>query len=284
MSWTPNFEDFGMSNISTTKTIKKATTIKVDKKRASNIRKAAYKREKLANEENIVKEVVTRGTWKSSITGKEYSSKARAYSAGEAAKRQTGRINLANSAEEEIYNKTTERAKESIELIEKRKEIKEYYKSKGEDINLRNKKQVEIKVLYDQIQHNKEIEKRNKEIEKQLEDDDEWEYDEDEWEEVERPKFVKKVKEMNDIPVYWEDFDGMVIQNPWAWEHGSGSWLYVHGYDYWDLNRLLFDLDVVCNDNHTSREFIEYALSHIPRLCKYVLSEAENGEWHIYFR
>ena len=295
MSWTPNFEDFGISNIPTPSTkkilkggfekaINNVTTIKVGKNRAAKIRKAASARVKITDKENTVKEVKTRGTWKSSITGKEYRSKARAYAAGEAAKRQTGKINLNNPEEEYIYRKATEKAEETKELNKKRKEIRDYYKSKGEKVNLRNKKKGEIKALYEQVQRNKEIEKRNAEIEKQMEYADEFEYDEDEWEEVERPKTVKRTKELNEIPVYWEDFDGKIIQNPWAWEHGSGSWLYVHGYDYWDLNRLLFDLDVVCSDGNSSRMFIEYALANVPRLCKYTLAEAENGEWHIYFK
>lgn len=295
--WSLDFNNMGaMFGEEPAKTESKAVkpSYKINRTRKKELGEMAHKAAKkyFADPEDV-REIKKTGEWYSPVTGKSYRGKSRAISAGKRSQIMTKKYieKNYNEFEKEFLEEKLDKATTTLEYAKKRKELRKWYKELGKsdeevrDIMKRNSDRSKVDELYRSMENYKANPQDFGDDTEEEEVWEEWEnFDEDEWIEVEKPKRVKRTKELNDIPVYWEDFDGMIIQNPWAWEHGSGSWLYIHGYDYWDLNKLLFDLDNISRDNHTSREFIEYALSHIPRLCKYILDEAENGEWHIYYK
>lgn len=71
-----------------------------------------------------------------------------------------------------------------------------------------------------------------------------------------------KKGQQQEIPndITWYDFSGTDVQNPLIWWHESGSWLYAHGYDDWELDHLMEDsgdVDFPYDDyDHTTIDFL----------------------------
>lgn len=231
--------------------------VSVPKKNREVSRKAKAAARKLYKE-NTVKEVKSRGTWKSAVTGKEYRSKARALAAGK-------------RSQEMLRNKRFDNWEERKQYLE---DLEIYIEKFQTQEVKRKKKAAEKKALKEKI---KEIEARNAQYEKALEEFDE--YEEDEWEDAEAE--VTREPYEDELRVYWEDVSHGLIGNPWYYEHGSGSWLYNHGYDSWNLVDLIKRPDESSEDGHTNREFVEQALKDSPYGATYEVYEDENGVPHI---
>lgn len=80
----------------------------------------------------------------------------------------------------------------------------------------------------------------------------------------------------------WLMFSGTPLHNNLVWWHGSGSWLYAHGYDDWDVNELFSDdMDFGYDDyNHTTADFFDVMFS-IPKFSNYELVKDDNGCYRI---
>lgn len=83
----------------------------------------------------------------------------------------------------------------------------------------------------------------------------------------------------------WEMFRRTEVHNEGIWWHDNGSWLYAHGYDYWDTSELLRDdMNFQYDDfYHTTRDFFG-VLFTIPAYVQYELGQDKDGEWHIYHK
>lgn len=197
-----------------------------------------------------------KGMWRSNITGNYYSSREAAMHAGYNAKYRAEHRNYSNPELQAYYEEKLKSRQESYEAQKAKREEKARLK--------------------------KEIEERNARMEQALEEMDEFEYDEDEWETVETTK--EEVKPVEDsIIVYWEDVSHGIIGNPYAWLHDSGSWLYAHGFDAWDLTELIKDpYWRSSSDNHTNLEFVEVALRDSQYGIKYsVYQDLRTNEYSI---
>ena len=84
--------------------------------------------------------------------------------------------------------------------------------------------------------------------------------------------------------ISWYDFTGTEVQNTNIWWHDSGSWLYAHGYDDWDVEELLqYKSDVVKpydDYNHTTVDFFNILFT-TPAFSMYELKE-EDGRHKIF--
>ncbi len=250
MAWTVDFNMFGEQTElqKQLNKVERAERKALSSARKKQIRKRATQARRIIEKENTVKEIVSKGVFKSSITGKTYKHRDEAYKAGERAKERAKNPKYQDEESKKYYQ---EELKKRQEAAEKRAEIKR-------------------------------IKEQNERIEQALEEMDEFEYDEDEWETVETPK--EEVKSVEDsIIVYWEDVSHGIIGNPYAWLHDSGSWLYAHGFDAWDLTELIKDpYWRSSSDNHTNLEFVEVALRDSQYGIKYsVYQDPRTNEYSI---
>ena len=248
MAWTVDFGALGLTELEKQiNKVERAEKKTLTKARKKQLRKKATQARKILEKENTVKEIVSKGMFKSSITGKLYRHKDEAYRAGERAKERARKPLYKDEASKQFYN---EELKKRQEAAEKRAEIRR-------------------------------IEEDNKRYEQHLDEMDEWEpVDEGEWEEVQNHA-DDKPQVTEDIYCYWDDVKHGLIGNPWYYLHTSGSWLYVNGYDDWNLTKLMDNPYWTSEDGHTNRDFVEQALKDSPLGMQYEVVEDDNGNPYI---
>lgn len=104
--------------------------------------------------------------------------------------------------------------------------------------------------------------------------------------EREAEKYNKRLEsyEKGRIPkvITWSMFQGTELQNNQIWWHDSGSWLYAHGYDDWNLSELLQDDMFYTYDdyNHTTSDFFD-VLAILPKFSNYELAQNAYGEYRL---
>lgn len=212
------------------------------------------------------------GKYRSNITRRLYDTKEEAIRAGKISQSWARRRSENSSG---IYEEAFEKKEKQIEfnndLASARKEYKEEAKANGMDKDT-------IKLVLKALGRNPEMIRAAAEnLGVELEEDD---YDEDEWEEAEISVSSREQKEVtDDLWVYWEQVSHGLIGNSYYYLHRSGSWLYNHGYDGWNLTSLIKDPYTESEDGHTNLDFIEQALkdSGLP----YEIAYDENEEPYI---
>lgn len=255
MAWTVDFGMFGEETElqKQLNKVERAERKALSSARKKQIRKRATQARKTLEKENTVKEIVSKGMFKSSITGKLYKHRDEAYKAGERAKERAKNPKYQDEESKKYYE---EELKKRQEAAEKRAEIKR-------------------------------IKEQNERIEKALEEMDEFEpeeeYNEDEWEDtfMKGEDYKKPIEDS--LIVMWEDVSHGIIGNYYAWSHDTGSWLYDHGFDYWDLTELIKDPYWRSSlDNHTNLEFVTIALRDSQYGIKYdVYQDPRTNEYSI---
>ena len=82
--------------------------------------------------------------------------------------------------------------------------------------------------------------------------------------------------------VTWSMFAGTELHNNYLWWHDSGSWLYAHGYDDWEVEELMTDdMNFQYDDyNHTTADFFRVMFT-IPRFSDYELTKDAYGNYKI---
>ena len=80
----------------------------------------------------------------------------------------------------------------------------------------------------------------------------------------------------------WFMFSNTELHQEAVWWHGSGSWLYAHGYDDWFVDDLFSeDMDFAYDDyNHTTADFFDVMFG-IPKFSNYELIKDDNGQYKI---
>ena len=80
----------------------------------------------------------------------------------------------------------------------------------------------------------------------------------------------------------WDMFIKTELHKETVWWHGSGSWLYAHGYDDWVVEELFEDsMDFEYDDyKHTTANFFEVMFG-IPKFSSYEIKKDDNGEYKI---